>query len=180
VLAAWVERELEQWIIAALPRNDKKTLEMLRGRDGPLHSFYGKIHLGYALGIYDETERENLDIIRRIRNEFAHTPQAIDFETDAIRKEVENLKVPKGSSTAPQMAALSEYRRKFSSACAVIMVRSRLEPVVEGLQLLRDLSEVIIPLGEIKAFTPDLPEKLARAVKAFERIMGPRVQKWAV
>jgi hypothetical protein len=172
VLAAWVESELEQWIIAALPRNDKKTIEKLQGRDGALNSFYGKLHLGYALGIYDEVERENLDIIRRIRNAFAHTAQAIDFETDEISKEVENLKVPTPHSIRPELTALSEHRRRFSRACAVIVVRSRLEPVLEGLQFLRSLYEAFDPAtGELtRPLDPNASQRLSKAVKAFERV----------
>jgi DNA-binding MltR family transcriptional regulator len=178
VLAAWVERELEQWIIATLPRNDKKTIEKLQGRDGALNSFYGKIHLGYALGVYDEIERENLDIIRRIRNEFAHTPQAIDFETDEIRKEVENLRLPTASSIRPELAALSEHRRRFSRACAVVVVRSRLEPVLEGLHFLRSLYEAFDPAtGDLtRPLDPDASQKLSKTVKALERIANRDMQ----
>jgi len=171
VLASWVERELEQWIVIALPRHDRKTVEKLQGRDGALNSFYSKIHLGYALALYDETTRENLDIIRRVRNAFAHTPQAIDFETDEIRKEVENLNVRTTNSTDPDLATLSEHRRRFTTACAVVLVRSWFEPVLEGLEFLRSLYEAISVPGELKAMPPNAAEKLAKAVEAFERVI---------
>jgi hypothetical protein len=125
VLTSWVERELEQWIVAILPRHDEKTVEKLQGRDGALNSFYGKIHLGYALGLYDETTRENLDTIRRIRNAFAHTPQAIDFETDEVRKEVKKLKAM--DSPDPDLTAVSEHRRKFMIVCRMLVVGFRFE-----------------------------------------------------
>jgi hypothetical protein len=171
VLASWVERELEQWIIIALPRHDKKTVENLQGRDGALNSFYSKIHLGYALALYDETTRANLDIIRRVRNAFAHTPQPIDFETDEIRKEVENLNVSLTTSTDPDIATLSEHRRRFTTACARVLVRSWFEPLREGLEFLQNLHDAISTTGDIKAIPPNAAEKLAKALEAFERFI---------
>jgi hypothetical protein len=41
--------------------------------NGPLNDFSSKIKLAYALGIWKEKTREDLDKIREIRNYFAHT-----------------------------------------------------------------------------------------------------------
>ena len=179
VLTAWVERELEQWIVTVLPRNDPKTIKKLQGRDGALSSFYGKIHLGFALGVYDEVTRDNLDIIRGVRNEFAHAAQPISFETDEISSEVAKLKsVPRGDSSCPEVAALSEPRRRFTSACAALVVRSRLEPVREALELFRDIHDVIYPATEeFKTLpTPEIEDRFKRAITALQRLVGGKSQ----
>jgi hypothetical protein len=136
VLSSWVERQLEQWIISVLPRNDPATVKRLVGRDGSLGGFYSKIELGYALALYDETTRDNLNIVRSIRNEFAHTPQAIDFETAEIRTEVDKLTIASANDD-PDIAVFSEARRKFTNACAMVVTRSGfgiVRPKIEALE----------------------------------------------
>jgi hypothetical protein len=54
LLAAEVELNLELSILTKLPRNDNETTKLLVDRDGPLSSFYAKIHLAYAMGIITE------------------------------------------------------------------------------------------------------------------------------
>ena len=142
VLASWVERQLEQWIISVLPRHDPATVKKLVGRDGSLGSFYSKIELGYALALYDETTRDYLNIVRGIRNEFAHTPQAIDFETDEIRAEVAKLTVGSGKAD-PDLAAFSEPRRKFSNACGMVVAKAGFEMVRPKIEELEQILETI-------------------------------------
>jgi hypothetical protein len=61
---------------------------MLVGDNGPLHSFYSKIVTGYALGIYDDGIRDNLHIVRNIRNAFAHSKKLIQFDHPAVVTEL--------------------------------------------------------------------------------------------
>jgi DNA-binding MltR family transcriptional regulator len=122
VLASWVERTIEQAIIKALPRNNDKVVSKLMERDGALNSFYGKIHLGYALGLYEETTVENLDCIRKIRNAFAHAALAIHFETAQIIDEVNKLHVTM-RPLPEELMQFSLYRRKFMLACLRFVTR---------------------------------------------------------
>jgi hypothetical protein len=169
VLASWVERALEQWIIQILPRRDAETLERLQDRDGPLSGFFAKIHLGYALSLYDAGVRDNLEIIRRIRNAFAHTPQAIDFKTEEIRTEVRKLKFkPRGM---PDEKIVSEYREAFALACMGLVLASRLKPLGNKFELIKSVIDAINPhLEKGKQFPPDVSEKLAKAVELIKKV----------
>lgn len=122
VLGSWVERALEQAIIKVLPRNDERAVGRLLERDGALNSFYAKIHLGFALGLYDQSIVENLEAIRRIRNAFAHTAVAIYFETQEIIDEVNKLHVTM-RPTPEELLKFSEYRRKFELTCLRFVTR---------------------------------------------------------
>src|SRR5262245_6781819 len=53
-----------------------------------LNSFYSKIITGYALGIYDDGIRDNLHIVRNIRNAFAHSRKLIRFDHPAVVNEL--------------------------------------------------------------------------------------------
>src|SRR5262249_55620203 len=70
-------------------RKDDQTWKMLvEDEPRPLNSFYTKIAVGYALGIYDLGMRTDLNIVRNIRNAFAHSPKQIKFDHPAIVKEL--------------------------------------------------------------------------------------------
>jgi hypothetical protein len=77
ILASEVERFLEFAILAKLPNTDDQ--DKLVGHDGPLDTFSRKIHLGYAMGIYDARFRDDLIRIKDIRNDFAHSVMPLCF-----------------------------------------------------------------------------------------------------
>jgi hypothetical protein len=47
---------------------------------GPLGTFASKILIGYAFNWYGPETREDLTLIRTLRNEFAHSRKSFDFE----------------------------------------------------------------------------------------------------
>ncbi len=59
---------------------------------GPLSAFSAKIDLSYALSILDRTSYNDLTVVRKIRNDFAHSIDLIDFETPAIREHFKQFK----------------------------------------------------------------------------------------
>jgi hypothetical protein len=86
--AVMVEYELETLLRSKFKRKDDETWAMLVADNGPLNSFYSKIVAGYALGIYDESMRDDLHIVRNIRNVFAHSKKPIQFDHPLIVKEL--------------------------------------------------------------------------------------------
>ncbi|TMJ49492.1 MAG: hypothetical protein E6G85_21240 [Alphaproteobacteria bacterium] len=73
-----VEHELELSIKSRLRRISQEEWEaILSDQDGPLGTFDRKIKFASYLGILDTHARTNLDIIRNVRNRFAHTKRLI-------------------------------------------------------------------------------------------------------
>lgn len=70
--------------------NTKKVNQLLK--DGPLETFYSRIMICYCLGLINEEQRYDLDIIRRIRNKFAHTFETITFDEILIKDLIKSLK----------------------------------------------------------------------------------------
>ena len=60
----------------------------------PLRDFAAKIRMGYALGLFGEETKKNLDIIRAIRNVFAHAAHPVNFSTVEISNACALLTVP--------------------------------------------------------------------------------------
>jgi hypothetical protein len=50
----------------------------------PLSSFHSKIIIGYAMGIFGPLTRADLDIIRSVRNDFAHSAPSLSFNDKRI------------------------------------------------------------------------------------------------
>lgn len=61
--------------------------EWFEGATAPFGSFSAKIALGFALGIYGPETKLKLDIIRNIRNVFAHRSLPLDFKHPTIMAE---------------------------------------------------------------------------------------------
>lgn len=65
------EMALEQILKAFLP-DDEKDVQKLFEFNQPLGSFSNKISMAFCLGLIDKLIRRDLDLIRKIRNKFAH------------------------------------------------------------------------------------------------------------
>jgi len=89
---------------------------MLVGDNGPLNSFSSKIIVGYALGIYDEGMRNDLNIVRNIRNVFAHSKRLIQFDHPLIVKELAKATRSYLSKVGPQGAA--EFSSRYVVLCS--------------------------------------------------------------
>jgi hypothetical protein len=91
--AALLENDLDGLLRGRLSRRDDATWNEMTEDRGPFGSFSQKIAAGYALGIYDQITRENLDIVRTIRNGFAHARKPIDFDHPLVLAELSKTKV---------------------------------------------------------------------------------------
>lgn len=89
---AHLDYELEELLRDKLIGN-KKHLKELFSFNGPVGTFSAKIKLGYSIGLINKDTMDDINILRKIRNEFAHSNQAIDFETENIKSLCNNLKL---------------------------------------------------------------------------------------
>ena len=83
VAAAVVEQMLDE-ILKNYLANKKETNDLFDGASAPLHSFFGKLRLAYALNLISPHEHATIDCIRKVRNEFAHKINC-SFSDDRIR-----------------------------------------------------------------------------------------------
>lgn len=103
--------------------------EELFGRFGPLSSFSSRIDVAYCLGwIGPETYRD-LNLLRKIRNEFAHAHGPVTFADKTVKARCSELQIPKGLNfrvrprdqflfAASILALRLEYYRRDSKAPA--------------------------------------------------------------
>jgi DNA-binding MltR family transcriptional regulator len=62
--------------------------------NGPLADFTSRIKMGRALGIYPAVIKEELDLIRHIRNAFAHSWDKLEFTDKAVTEASAQLHLP--------------------------------------------------------------------------------------
>jgi hypothetical protein len=92
---ATIEIPLEELLRKRFKHKDDSTWGRLIGENGPLSTFSQKIIAGYAFGLYGENTLRNLNIVRDVRNVFAHSKRLIDFNDAVIVERLKEAKLPK-------------------------------------------------------------------------------------
>ena len=120
--AALVERRLDDIFEHVFQRNkaSKAIQKALFDSNGPLSTFSAKIKLAYALGFIRKQTFEDLEAVRRIRNDFAHSADDVDFIGHDASGCIEQMhcvqqfkgKMPRYSPQSEKdLAAVAEHRK---------------------------------------------------------------------
>ncbi|KTD88157.1 hypothetical protein [Paenibacillus etheri] len=81
--AAMVESKLEYLLKETLVDNFSKA-ELFNGPNSPLGTFSSKIKLCHALGFITDKEAREANMIRKVRNEFAHNLEELSFSSQPV------------------------------------------------------------------------------------------------
>jgi DNA-binding MltR family transcriptional regulator len=71
--------------------------------------FASKINLCFSLGLISEDENHDLNLLRDIRNAFAHNIFGCDFSNDQVKNAVSNLILPRKARATPENATPKGY-----------------------------------------------------------------------
>ena len=93
VLAANLDNRLRTLLESFFVELSTKKLNAVFEGNGCLATFSSRIKLSYALGLLGEDERHDLDIIRDIRNNFAHDESTITFTSKAVSDRCKSLRL---------------------------------------------------------------------------------------
>lgn len=88
---SFLENELKLLLSEKLV-GEKKTKEDLFGVNGPLGTFSSKIILSFSIGLLSKSLKNDINSIRKIRNEFGHNYTKIDFNENIIKNSIFSLK----------------------------------------------------------------------------------------
>jgi hypothetical protein len=94
VTGAKVEYELGQALCRLFTTPSKTLIAKMFNGFGQLATFSAKIEFGTAMGMYGSITTNDLNVIKLVRNEFAHDPSAISFETNTIEEMCNKLRFP--------------------------------------------------------------------------------------
>ena len=93
----WLEAESDRGgAVLAVALFEEQLRKAIEFRDvafkGSDLNFQANVEIGYALGLYDQEARNGLQTVRKIRNEFAHSREPLEFEHGEIAKLCRQLK----------------------------------------------------------------------------------------
>lgn len=104
-------------ILSSFLLNHKTSEELLEGFNAPLGTFSARISACFALGLIQKNEFDELNLIQKIRNEFAHTWDNTDFETGKIKDLC--LKLPWAGPS--ELEVKSNSKQRFNFAIAILL-----------------------------------------------------------
>ena len=93
ITAAYLDDALAGLIRSALI-DEPALVDELLGVDRPLGTFSARIKLAYCLGLISRATLRDLELIRRIRNDFAHSRCILRFGTRGVKERCMQLRCP--------------------------------------------------------------------------------------
>lgn len=86
VSAAFLDNTIQNIIMSFLCKDSSTQDRALFNQNGPLSTFSSKVIIAYRLGLISKKEYDNLNVIRKIRNCFAHDLTVNSFETPDVKQ----------------------------------------------------------------------------------------------
>lgn len=116
LLATNVENALQGAILSML--RAQRTKELF-GANSALGAFANKVQMAYAMDIFGDETKQNLDIIRVVRNAFAHAKIPIKFETPQVKVACSYLAIPKLLTPVVMRKAQDDIqgRQRYQEVC---------------------------------------------------------------
>ena len=91
VSAALLDSKLEGLIKEKLLPSSEKNDPMFSGGNAPLSTFSAKIEFSFRLGLIRNETRKALNDFRRLRNDFAHGYNAVNFDEPQIKNRINSI-----------------------------------------------------------------------------------------
>lgn len=125
---------LKNLLISFLVTNSNSSDDLFDSVNSPLSTFSSKISFAYRLGLISDKFARDLNLIRKIRNEFAHNIQGSDFNHSSIRSRVSEIN--KSSNIIDKMSAFDtnidrSLRNCFLQSCSWMLtsIHNKIEEV---------------------------------------------------
>jgi hypothetical protein len=117
--AAIVEFALETVLKLRFRRHDDEAWQRVIDPVGPLRDFHTKIVSGFALGVFDEEVRTNLNLVRDIRNVFAHSRTYLRFDHPDLGDALTSARPIRSGKRLHNSVTLSigENKRAYLNLC---------------------------------------------------------------
>ncbi len=113
ILSAWLDDGLSEFIKHHYIKNDN---DKLFNYPGPLGSFSAKIMMAYSFGWLEDDFYSDLNLIRKIRNDFAHSRGKITFESEKIKDRINEFK------TLEFYLEIKSIRRRFENTATMMIL----------------------------------------------------------
>ncbi|SFW74482.1 MltR family transcriptional regulator [Luteibacter sp. UNCMF366Tsu5.1] len=129
-LGAFLEDTLGRLLMAYF-RDCKATKDLVEGFNAPLGTFSARIKAGYAFGLLTIEQYKDLDLLRKVRNAFAHDWKGVDLDRPDIKDMVRELS---GYTVSPDERPSDDTRERLLATLSTCCLELQLFLVrlVEG------------------------------------------------
>ena len=94
VVACWIEEFLKVKLMNEFSKGNAKARKELFSANGPFATFSAKINAAFCAGWIDSDVHHDIQIIRKLRNIFAHSYDPASLDEEEIRNLIQSLRVP--------------------------------------------------------------------------------------
>ncbi|MEY8211376.1 MAG: MltR family transcriptional regulator [Colwellia sp.] len=145
--SSYLDKALSDLLYCALAYDKKIERDLFEG-NAPLSEFSARIKMAFYLGKISKVEKRDLDLIKKIRNEFAHNANAIDFEEEKIKNQCRELSFsyhdkdhrPRGHFTAACLGLLANINNE-TMLCQAPEIKADNAPTEEKKSEIRDYAQ---------------------------------------
>jgi len=106
---------------------DGQQKELCDKENSALGTFSRKIQIGFAMGLFEQRVKDDLNAIRRIRNAFAHRIEVRSFDHDEVRADCDKLFGPRYLAWAENRIISIERKERYVQTAAHLATRFDLE-----------------------------------------------------
>lgn len=161
-LAAFAEDALGH-LLSSFLLPTESTHQLLEGFNAPLGTFSSRIKAAYSLGLIEKVQFDDLEHLRKMRNEFAHSWRPIDFKSPKIAAHIKALNYSDIDDRFPETphakfkSSLSSRLIELRSAANQIELKggikatsSRLFPLIGGKDTSQSINSAELRVNELE------------------------------
>ncbi|MBR8301364.1 hypothetical protein KDW49_11645 [Burkholderia dolosa] len=120
-LATFLEDTLGRLLLAYF-RSCKATKDLVEGFNAPLGTFGSRIKAVYAFGLVTDDQFKDMEILRKVRNHFAHNWEDISFEQNDIQSLIGQLSGYTVDHKPIEGGSREKLLRTLSTCCVELQV----------------------------------------------------------
>jgi len=94
ILSAWIDESLKVKLLNEFGKGNSKARRALFSNNGPFATFSAKVNVAYCAGWIAADMYHDIQVLRKLRNEFAHRYNPVSLNDEKYRTLLESLQVP--------------------------------------------------------------------------------------
>lgn len=122
VAASVAENALERVIRARMVVDRRELSDSLFGHRGPVSDFNGKIQIAEAFGFIAPPIASDLQLIRKIRNAFAHAAADIAFVTPEVAAAMRNFAILNAADSVPEGLRMPRDKHGYLMVVQIVLL----------------------------------------------------------
>lgn len=133
----------------------KKQKKQIFDFNGSLGTFSSKIIMSYSLGLLSPLAQQDIQAIRKIRNEFAHTTEVISFDQESVKNACNNFNYNISIDSTPRAQFMNVVSALSGLIERQIYSAKKFEELGDG-NLEERKKNILLGLDNLKKFIDEL------------------------